>query len=786
VASGINAKVKHRLAACRRDLCIEERPMGRALRWWLLMMALFAAVLAAPALAAPSTRNLLILYSDDRPLPSVSIVDATLDKALVGQRGDRVRLFNEFLELDSARGPRYPDQLAELLRQKYQAARIEVVLAVGAPALRFVHSRRAELLPGVPVVHVAVSSTELKALDLPGDIIGAPTDPQPAKTIELARRLHPSAERVVVITGGSTADRAMEARLRDVLRTTASQMPIEFWSALALDDMLSRLARLSPRSIVYLPKMRQDGTGLHLLPQQVAIDVVAASPAPVYGDSSNFAPNGVMGGYVVPLEDAAQAAALLTGALLDGRPPAPLHLAPVPSVYMVNAPMLQRFDVSEADLPAGTIVKHRKPPLWETYRWQIAGASLLVVLQAVLILALLKQLRERRRTQQALSRALDNVRLATATTGVGLWLRDIAGGESWANAEHRGLLELAEGALPDPKSHLNLVHPDDRERVEAEIDRALAHGGDYDLQHRIVSSTGDIRWIASRGSVELDARGAARYLRGATADITNRVRADMDAKTLRSEVAHLSRVATLGQLSGSIAHELNQPLTAILSNAQAALRFMNAKTVDMEALGETLRDIVADDQRAAQIIWRLRALFQRGESKSEALPINALVNDVVALLRSDLVSRNVAITIELGPNLSPIEGDRVQLQQVLFNLMFNACEAMADMPAVGRTLLLRTAQSDERTVLVSVADTGPGVPLDQMQKIFEPFVSTKPQGIGLGLVISSSIVSAHGGRLWCTNHEGGGATFNFTLPCASIASIGVRAPDSITMIGARA
>jgi signal transduction histidine kinase len=159
---------------------------------------------------------------------------------------------------------------------------------------------------------------------------------------------------------------------------------------------------------------------------------------------------------------------------------------------------------------------------------------------------------------------------------------------------------------------------------------------------------------------------------------------------------------------------------------------------------------------------------------------------VVALLRSDLVSRNVAITIELGSNLSPIEGDRVQLQQVLFNLMFNACEAMADMPAVGRTLLLRTAQSDERTVLVSVADTGPGVPLDQMQKIFEPFVSTKPQGIGLGLVISSSIVSAHGGRLWCTNHEGGGATFNFTLPCASIASIGVRAPDSITMIGARA
>jgi two-component system sensor kinase FixL len=161
------------------------------------------------------------------------------------------------------------------------------------------------------------------------------------------------------------------------------------------------------------------------------------------------------------------------------------------------------------------------------------------------------------------------------------------------------------------------------------------------------------------------------------------------------------------------------------------------------------------------------------------------VSDVVALLRSDLVSRNVAITIELGSNLSPIEGDRVQLQQVLFNLMFNACEAMADVPAAARTLLLRTVQSDERTVLVSVVDAGPGVPLDQMQKIFEPFVSTKPQGIGLGLVISSSIVSAHGGRLWCVNNEGRGATFNFTLPCAS-AAVGAHATTPLASIKVRA
>ena len=254
--------------------------------------------------------------------------------------------------------------------------------------------------------------------------------------------------------------------------------------------------------------------------------------------------------------------------------------------------------------------------------------------------------------------------------------------------------------------------------------------------------------------MRLDRRGNPASVWGATTDVSAPIRAELDAEAHRNQLAHLSRVAMLGQLSGSIAHELNQPLTAILSNAQAALRFTSAPSVDLEGVKEILRDIVADDQRAGEVIWRLRALFERGEAKSEPLDAAALVRDVIRMLRSELISRNVKLKLELTLNLPSVHGDPVQLQQVLLNLILNACEAMANSEPAARVLLVRASLGGEREVSISVVDGGPGIAPEQIEKVFEPFVSGKRLGIGLGLAISRSIVSAHGGRLWCTNNEG--------------------------------
>jgi two-component system sensor kinase FixL len=245
-------------------------------------------------------------------------------------------------------------------------------------------------------------------------------------------------------------------------------------------------------------------------------------------------------------------------------------------------------------------------------------------------------------------------------------------------------------------------------------------------------------------------------------DVTERRNVERATARQRDEVAHLSRVAMLGELSGSLAHELNQPLMGILSNAQAAQRFLAADDVNLDEVREILDDIVADDRRAGEVIRRLRALLKRGEVQHAPLDIGNVVDDVLRLTRNDLMNRDVAASAELAPDLPTVLGDRIQLQQVLLNLVINACEAMAGVP--GTPLVhIRARCADGAGVEVSVSDRGGGIPPGDLERIFEPFVTTKEHGTGLGLSICRTIIAAHGGRLWAEN-DGAGATFRFTVP----------------------
>ncbi len=249
-------------------------------------------------------------------------------------------------------------------------------------------------------------------------------------------------------------------------------------------------------------------------------------------------------------------------------------------------------------------------------------------------------------------------------------------------------------------------------------------------------------------------------------DISERKLAERETARQRNALTHLSRVTLLGELSGSLAHELNQPLTAILSNAQAAQRFLAHDDVDLNELRETLNDIVAEDRRAGEIIQRLHLLFKKSEmpKHSDDIDINEVVRDVLKLMRNDLMNQNVTVNTELAQNLPAVTGDRVQLQQVLLNLVLNACEAMTDCDSSERQVLIASKAENVSAVRVSVTDLGGSIPEERMEHVFEPFFTTKEEGMGLGLSICQTIIKTHRGKLWATNNADRGVTFHFSLP----------------------
>jgi C4-dicarboxylate-specific signal transduction histidine kinase len=253
-------------------------------------------------------------------------------------------------------------------------------------------------------------------------------------------------------------------------------------------------------------------------------------------------------------------------------------------------------------------------------------------------------------------------------------------------------------------------------------------------------------------------------------DITKRKRAEGEARHALGTMAHLERVAAVGELASSLAHELNQPLTAILANAQAARQWLESPSPDLAEVRETMDDIVAEDVRAGEVIRRMRALLKKGELRSDAVDLNEIIREATRLIANDALLRGASIELDLAPALPTVRGDTVQLQQVLLNLLLNGLHAVAEEPPHRRRVSVRTAGVDGG-VEVAVQDAGKGIAESDLRQVFAPFFTTKGDGLGVGLSISRSIVEAHGGRIWAESEAGRGATFRFTLPAAPAAQV---------------
>jgi two-component system, LuxR family, sensor kinase FixL len=357
----------------------------------------------------------------------------------------------------------------------------------------------------------------------------------------------------------------------------------------------------------------------------------------------------------------------------------------------------------------------------------------------------------------------ERMELAASAAELGMWMWDIVRNEIWITDKGRALFGFGASEKLDFDRFQSVLHPEDRQSVLQAVENTLHTGAEYEAEYRVVLPNGQLRWIAGRGQVEFNGDGQPARVRGASVDITKRKQAEEEAARQRNEMAHLSRVSTLGELSGSIAHELSLPLSAILSNAQAAQRVL--ANGDAAEVRDILNDIVSEDKRAGEVIRRLRQWLKKDEVQQHSLQINDVVEDVLQLIRSDLVNQKVTVDTELARHLPTVTGDPIQLQQVLVNLVVNACDAMGGCNAPERRLIIRTGtENGSSAVIVSVTDHGGSIPEEKIEQIFEPFFTTKAKGLGLGLSVCRTIIAAHRGKLWATNNADCGATFHFSLP----------------------
>jgi PAS domain S-box-containing protein len=732
-------------------------------------LAILLCLAAWPAQADGERRRIYFLESL-RPtqLAAIRTIEA-FEKRLAEKTTERFEIFIDYLELGRFPSEAHAERSARFLAGKYAEAPPDLLIPMGRAAIPFMLKYRDIVAPQSPVIITSVTTRDAIEATALADTLFVTTQYNFAKTLDLARSLQPKANNVVLVAGASDYDRLWVNDARAELESYQDRYKIRYLVGLPYEDMLREVSRLSADTIVLMSFVFKDGSSTPRVPPEVAGDVARTSAAPVYAPASTFFGTGIVGGYMDGYEAHGVAAADLAFEILSGKPVAALDRQTTPAFqYRVDARQLERWHLSASNLPPDTAVSFRQPTLLEEHRGLVLTAILLFVMQTIFLAILLIQRRRRRRAERLLRESEERMTFSADSVNLGLWQFDWDTGALWTTERCRALFGLKSDVALTRSAFLNAVHPEDRENVIASLRQAADAGRSAISDLRVVLADGQIRWIRLRARSYANGRGASRRTSGTVIDITDQKVAEAEAALQRQEVAHLMRVNTLGELSGAIAHEINQPLTAILSNAQAALHLLKHPSSDLAEVRDALQDIVHEENRADAVIGRLRDLLRKSEKKAEPVDVNLLVNSTISLLKHELIGRRIEVSVDLAKVVPVTVGDPIQLQQLLLNLMMNAMDAMAATPPAQRIIAVSTRATKTGGLEVTVKDRGTGLRPSEDGRVFQPFFTTKSHGLGLGLTICATIVEAHGGTLSLTNDEAGGAVAVFSLPAQEI------------------
>jgi len=720
-------------------------------------------VLTAVGAAGSEPKRVLVVHSFGSVAPPFTTHSVAFETELVEKMGERVDLDEVSLDMARYADPNLQEALVEYLQKRQAHWQPDLVVPIGSPAGVFVEQYRDRLFPETPILYTGMDRRRLSphALERNAAFIGENFDGP--GFIEDILQIAPATKNIAIVIGASAVEQYWATAFRKEFEPFTNRINFIWLNDLSLDQMLEKTRALPPDSYIFLILLLRDATGVTHNADEALQRIHAVANAPINGIFQHQLGLGIVGGRLYQAELEGIESARTAVRILHGEPASsfpPKIVGPLSPRYDWRE--LQRWKIDEKLLPPGSTVLYRTPGLWEQHRALIIGGISICVVETLLIAGLVVNRIRRRHAERSLRESEDRVALATDAAQLGVWEIDAATNKVWVSDKVRDLFQITPGTDVDYAAFHERVHPDDRPLRDSAIKRAIETKDGYEIEYRILLPDGTVRWISGRARCMSDGDGRSTRLLGVSMDVTERKQAEKEAMEQRNELFHLSRVASLGQLSSSLAHELNQPLGIILSNAQAAQHMLAADNPDIPELQEILADIVGEDLRAGEVITRLRALLQRGETRLLPVALNGVIEDVLHLLRSDLVARGVTVRTTLAEGLPDVAGDKVQLQQVVLNIITNACDAMAENLQKDRILRISTnLQSD--SVRVSIEDQGRGAPGGDVSRIFQPFFTTKSHGLGIGLSICRSIIAAHQGRVWAESNGTRGTTLHLQL-----------------------
>ena len=598
-------------------------------------------VAAAQPISAAQTKRIMILHSFDRNFEPGAAWSKEIRNQLGRQSPWPLEIQEQSLATAQDRNDAADAEFVKYLAALYARRPLDLIVAIGGPAARFVQQHRTDLFPTTPMLLAAVElrRVEQSMLSEQDAVVGVRFDQ--VALVENILRLLPETKAIAIIIGNSPNERFwVEEQQRILGPLLRNKVELIFYNELPFEEILKGLASLPPHSAILFQQLWVDGAGAVYGDKDPLKRISQVANAPIFTfDQSHF--NGeVVGGPMFAPAEGARPTAAVAVRMLGGEKGSDIKVPPIEFLApKYDWRQLQHWNISESRLPPGSEVLFREPTAWQRYSWQIALIIAVILAQAGLISALL---REHRRRQLA----------------------------------------------------------------------------------------------------------------------------EVQSRQRMGELARVMRFSTAGELTASIAHEINQPLGSILTNAETADAILKSPTPDIAELKDIVKDILQDDRRASEVIRRMRSLLKKAPFELKNFDLNDVVCETLGILSSLAVGRNVELTSFITQGALPILGDRIQLQQVILNLVVNGIDAMKDTPGENRIISIRTARVEKFTQL-SVSDRGPGIPEEKLKEVFEPFFTSKAEGMGMGLSIARTIIEAHNGQIRAKNRDHGGASFRIKFPLSN-------------------